>query len=318
MHIFPITAFAVIPEDERFLHVLERDWHNDVIDFVRYDVPKLLLIFIVAFAIQRVVMFFVNRLHALADSQVANARRAAQLRTMATVFRATSYFVLCFVVLLQVLPLFNIRPEPLLASAGVAAAAIAFGAQSIVKDMLNGIFILVEDQFNVGDQVKIAGLQGEVADMTLRMTTLRGDDGTAYLIPNSQIATVSNLSRQLSVASLTISVDASANPDEVLGLLRKLAAEVRNDAAFKDIVIADPDVPGTDVPGIDKINGREVVYPISIGVRADQKDRVLRELRRRILLVFNKANIPMGPATSTITMQHDPTAPPAQTPIVGS
>src|SRR6185437_1158513 len=103
---------------------------------------------------------------------------------------------------------------------------IGLGAQSIFKDMLNGIFILVEDQYNVGEVVKIAGLQGTVEDLTLRLTRLRDSDGTLYVIPNSQIATVSNLSRDFSIASLPVSVDASANPDRVMALLRKVAAEV--------------------------------------------------------------------------------------------
>ena len=140
----------------------------------------------------------------------------------------------------------GINLTPLLASAGVVGVGIGLGAQSLFKDMLNGIFILIENQYNVGDTVKLASLTGTVEDLTLRLTTLRDGDGTLYFIPNSQIATVSNLSRDFAVATLSLTVDATADPDKVLRILRATALAVRNEPAFKDVAVADPDVPGVD------------------------------------------------------------------------
>src|SRR5271154_1275728 len=161
--------------------------------------------------------------------------------------------------------------------------------------MLNGIFIVVEDQYNVGEVVSLAGLKGTVEDLSLRRTTLRDTDGTLYIIPNSQIATVSNLSRDFSVATLQVSVDASANPDKVIAVLTAVANGVRSDSKFKDIAIADP-----VILGINEIRGREVIYPIQIRVRANQRDGVLRELRRRIILTFEKDGIPLGIDTASM------------------
>ncbi len=284
---------------------LAHDWHNDIVDFVRHDAPKLLLIVLLAFVLTRTVSFFVGRMRRIADTYVGNARRASQLRTVAAIVRATSYGVIGFIVLLQVLPLFNIDLGPLLASAGVVGLGISFGAQSIFKDMLNGIFILIEDQFGVGDVVKIAGLQGSVEDLSLRVTTVRDGDGTLYFIPNSQITTVSNLSREYSVASLSVSVDAGADPDRVMGVLRQVAQQVRQDTAFREVAVSDP-----DVLGVDRISGREVIYPVNIRVKANQKDGVLRELRKRLLLAFTKEGIPLGlPASIVVTQAPtDPTA----------
>jgi moderate conductance mechanosensitive channel len=223
--------------------------------------------------------------------------------------RSTSYGVLGFIAFLQILNLFDIPYQPLLASAGILGVGIGLGAQSLFKDMLNGIFILIEDQYNVGEVVNLAGLKGTVEDLSLRRTTLRDADGTLYIIPNSQIATVSNLSRDFSIATLQVSVDASANPDKVIALLTTLAQAVRADSAFKDITIADP-----VILGVDKIEGRSVTYPIQIRVRVNQRDRVLRELRRRIILAFEKDGIPLGndPANMLILRAPNPTAPPAQ------
>ncbi|MBN9614622.1 MAG: mechanosensitive ion channel protein MscS [Acidobacteriales bacterium 59-55] len=294
--------------------VLERNWHNFVIQFVANDLPRLVVVLVIAFTLQRIIAIFVNRLRRRADKQVGNSQRAAQLRTVAAIVRATSYGLIGFIVLLHILSLFNINLTPLLASAGVVGVGIGLGAQSIFKDMINGIFILVEDQYNVGEVVTIAGLKGTVEDLTLRLTRLRDGDGTLYVIPNSQIASVANFSRDYSVASLPVSVDASANPDRVMALLRKVAAEVRHDSAFKQVIIADP-----DILGVDKINGREVIYPVNLRVRANQRDPVLRELRRRIILAFEKEGIPLGVSSNMLIMQQkaDPTAPPAA-PTIGA
>lgn len=295
-------------QEEHLSKMLARDWHNYIVEFVGRTLPRLAVILLMAFIAQRIVKFFVNRMRSRADKQVGNSQRAAQLRTMAAIVRATSYSIIGFLALLYILYTFGVNPMPVLASAGVLGVGIGLGAQSIFKDMLNGIFILVEDQYNVGEVVKLAGLQGTVEDLSLRVTTLRDGDGTLYTIPNSQIATVSNLSRDFSLATLNVSVDASSNPDKVMAVLQTIAVGVRKDSAFKDIAIADP-----NILGVDKIDGRAVTYPVQIRVRANQRDPVLRELRRRIIITFEKEGIPLGVSSSMLVMQQktDPTAPPA-------
>jgi small-conductance mechanosensitive channel len=307
---------AMAPQDQPigFLKSIERHWQNDIIFIVQNKLPKFLVILLIVFALHRLVLFFVKRLGRRADHQ-ANFHRAAQLRTTAAIIRATSYSLFGFIVFLQVLNLLGIPYQPLLASAGIIGIALGLGAQSIFKDMLNGVLILVEDQYNVGEVVNIAGLKGTVEDLSLRRTSVRDADGTLYIIPNSQIATVSNLSRDFSIATLNVSVDASANPDKVMDLLKKIATDVRNDPAYKEIAIADP-----VVLGVDKIDGRVVTYPVQIRVRVNQRDGLLRELRRRIILEFEKEGIPLGndPANMLILRPSNPTAPPAQQPVIGS
>ncbi len=303
MFVFSAPESANATKPDPTFSELGHSWHADFIDFVRHDAIKIVFILLLAFILQRIVAFFVHRMRHLADSYVGNAQRASQLRTMAAIIRATCYALIGFIAVLQILPLFNIDLKPLLASAGVVGLGISFGAQSIFKDMLNGVFILLEDQFNVGDVVRVAGLTGTVEDLSLRATKLRDGDGTLYFVPNSQIATVSNLSRQYSVATLAVSVDASADPDRVMALLGTLALEVRRDPAFAEVAIADP-----DILGVDKINGHEVIYPVNLRVKANQKDGVLRALRRKVLMSFEKEGIQLGTPTSTVVMQgHDPT-----------
>jgi moderate conductance mechanosensitive channel len=294
-----------------------RGWHHDLIDFIQKDLPKLLFYLLIAFLLLRIILFFVNKMRRLADRHaITNPQRASQVRTVASILRATGYGIIGFIVLLHVLSMFNINTTSLLASAGVVGVGIGLGAQSLFKDMLNGIFILIENQFNVGDNVKIASLAGTVEDLTLRMTTLRDGDGTLYFIPNSQIATVSNMSRDYTVGNLAVVVDASADPDKVLQILRKTATDVRNEPAFQPYV-SDP-----VIPGIDTISGRSVTYPISVRAALNKKDDMLRELRRRILLAFEDEGIPLGTDPANLLLAHraaatsvDPTAPPAQQPL---
>jgi moderate conductance mechanosensitive channel len=301
------------PQEETLVQVMEHDWRNDIILFLQNKLPKIAVVLLVVLVLQRIVFFFVKKMRTRADRQV-HFHRAAQLRTMASILRATSIGVLGFIAFLQILNIFDIPYQPILASAGIVGVGIGLGAQSIFKDMLNGIFILLEDQYNVGEVVVLAGLKGTVEDLSLRRTSLRDGDGTLYIIPNSQIATVSNLSRDYSVASLNVSVDASANPDKVISILSKVASDVRHDSVFKDIAVADP-----IIPGVDKIEGRAVTYPVQIRVRANQRDGVLRELRRRIIIAFEKEGIPLGndPANMLILRAPNPTAPPAQQPLTG-
>jgi small-conductance mechanosensitive channel len=309
------TQDRTAAQDETSFADVVRDWHRDTLSFVHKDLPKLLFFFAIAFILARIVAFFVNRMRQLADRQTNNAQRASEIRTVASILRATAYSIISFIVLVHVLDVLGINITPLLASAGVVGVGIGLGAQSIFKDVLNGIFILVENQYNVGDQVKIAALTGSVEDLSLRLTTLRDGDGTLYFIPNSQIATVANYSRDFAVATLNITVDASADPDRVLQILRTTALAVRNEPAFKAVAVADP-----DIPGIDSISGRAVTYPITLRVAVNQKDAILRELRRRILQAFEENSIPLGtdPANLLIARRPDPTASPAQQPLTSA
>lgn len=279
---------------------------------VRDRLPKVIVVLLLLFAVQQVVKYLVRRMERLAAGQTGHLR-GTQMRTMATIVRATSYSVLGVLGFLQVLNLLNIQYGGFLASAGILGVGIGLAAQSLFKDVINSVFILLEDQYNVGEVVKIAGLQGTVEDLTLRLTRLRDGDGTLYVIPNSQVATVSNLSRDYSLTSLPVSVDAEANPDKVIATLNEMAAEIFADAAFKDVMLEKP-----NVLGVDKIDGRTILYPVQFRVRPNQKDALLREFRRRVVLTFEANGLPLGSDSSLLIMQQgkDPTAPPAVQSVV--
>jgi len=165
----------------------------------------------------------------------------------------------------------------------VAGIALGLAAQTIVKDILNGMLIVIEDQFNVGDTVRLTGMTGTVESMSLRRTELRDGDGTLYVVPNSQITTVANLSRDYSVATVNVSVDFSASPDKVVPLLTKIAMEIRNDKAFSDVFLKDP-----EVLGVDSITGSQVVYPVVFKTQATKQYGPIREFRRRVRIALEE------------------------------
>ncbi len=290
--IFPFASLlgCFVPSSS-FLRGLNQEWLSDVQEFLHTGLPKLLFIGLTFWILLLVVNFITGRVIRIAEHRdKTGAARGAQVRTLATVIRATGIGVAGFVAFLQIMEnVLHFNLGPLLASAGVAGVAIGLAAQTIVKDVLNGILILVEDQYNVGDVVTLAGMTGTVDTMTLRKTTLRGFDGTLYIIPNSQITNVANQSRDFSVSTLNVSVDFSANPDQVIPLLKKIALEVRNEPAFKDVFVADP-----QVFGVDSIKGTEVIYPIQIRTLPRKQFEAMREMQRRIRLALEEHNLLPG------------------------
>lgn len=267
----------------KILNIVFSEWLTDWQEFLHEKLPKLLVLAIVAFVLIRLLSLITSRMIYVAERHSVDPTRISQVKTLASVIRATGIGIITLLSALMVLETLGLNLSPLLASAGVAGVAIGLAAQTLVKDMLNGIFILMEDQFGVGDVVKIAGVAGTVEGMTLRKTTIRDGDGTLYVIPNSQITTVANQSRDFTVATINVSVDYSAHPDDVIGLLMEVAMGVRNDPAYSDVFLADP-----KVLGVDALKGSEVIYPLQLRTKANKQWEAMRETRRRIRLALEE------------------------------
>ncbi|HZL51597.1 MAG TPA: mechanosensitive ion channel family protein [Terracidiphilus sp.] len=273
----------------RFLGRVLDEWANDTQEFVRNRLPHLLIVAAIAFILSRLLRLVTRRMTHVAEQHAAGPGRIAQVKTVSQVIRATGLTVIGVITGLQFLDAVGINLGPLLASAGIAGVAIGLAAQNIVKDVLNGILILVEDQFNVGDTVRIAGLAGTVEAMTLRKTTVRDADGTLYVVPNSQITTVANLSVGYSVATVNVSVDFSANPDQVQRLLTAIATDIRNSDEFRQLFVADP-----QILGVDAIKGSELIFPVVFKTLATKQYGPIREFRRRVRLALEEHHLLPG------------------------
>jgi len=265
-------------------------WRIDALEFVRRDVPRIIFIIIVYAILIALMRIVTRRIRRLSRHQaLPSSIRSRQLETLATVINGAGLFVLIFLCLVQILAVIQINVGPLLASAGIAGLAIGFGAQTLVHDVINGFLILVENHYDVGDVVKLAGVQGTVEYMTLRRTVLRDADGTVHNVPNSEIHIDSNTTRDWTQISLQVSAAYNEPSDKVISVLKEVALDIWNDPSFHDSLVATP-----EVPGIDRVSGQEVDYLLLAKTRPGKQLAVTRELRRRIKECFQKNNIKPG------------------------
>ena len=266
--------------------VLLNDWRDDFIRFLHQDAPKILFVAVMAFVVIRIFRAVVGKMASLQEKRLPSGMRAQQVRTLAAVINSVGVFVVMFVSTLMILGALGLNLGPLLASAGIVGLAIGFGAQTLVKDVINGFFILLENQYDVGDTVRIAGVKGTVENMSLRHTTLRDEDGTIHIVPNSAILIVSNTTRDWSQLTLKVVVAYSEPSDRIVALLKQLGEEIRHDPAYADDIVSE-----IQVPGIDRIGNGEAEYLMLIKTRPSKQYGVSRELWRRIKECFHKNNI---------------------------
>ncbi len=266
------------------------EWSDDMFAFVRHDLPKILGIFLVALILITILKLITKRLgHLSRSASLPSAVRAQQIRTLSGVMYSTGIFIVVFFACMQVLNTIGINMGPLLASAGVAGLAIGFGAQTLVKDVVTGFFILIENQYEVGDTVKIADRTGVVEVMSLRRTILRDANGSIHTIPNSSISVVTNLTRDWTQVAMHIAVAYEEPSDKVINLLRQVGTELHEDPAFKSFIVANP-----EVPGIEKVSGQEVDYVMLVKTVPGKQYVISRELRRRIKECFQQNSIRPG------------------------
>jgi len=287
MQIAP-PAFIVPPEAERLRDVFI-DWRGDLMTFLRHDVPKLLLVGLGCFVLLQLLRRLTRGVSSLQAKRLPSGLRTQQIKTLAGVINSIGTFVIVFLAILYVLSLVGLNLGPILASAGIVGLAIGFGAQTLVKDFINGFFVLLEDQYNIGDTVRLAGFKGLVEDMTLRRTVLRDDDGTVHIIPNSEVKIVSNMTRDWAQMPIRVVVAYDEPSDKIVGLLQQIGEELRHDPDFADDIVSD-----IQVPGIDRVGNGEAEYLMLLKTRPNKQYAVSRELRRRIKACFEKNNIRTG------------------------
>lgn len=289
MHSFLLIARNSWLTDGHLFERIANEWGDDAEEFLRYKLPHLLAVALIAFILNRLLHLITARMITVAERHAAGHGQVAQVKTLAGVIRTSGLAIIGSIVGLQFLDAVGINLAPLLASAGIAGVAIGLAAQNLVKDMLNGTLFLVEDQFHVGDTVTLAGLSGTVETMTLRKTTVRASDGTLYVIPNSQITTVANQSIEYSIATINVSVDFSANPDHALDLLKSIALDVRNSDEFRNLFVEDP-----KVLGVDSLKGSQLIIPVQFKTRAQKQFAPMREFQRRVRLALEEHKLLPG------------------------
>ncbi len=207
-------------------------------------------------------------------------------RTIIGLVRSVGIVFISILTLFMVLQGLGVNIGPLLAGAGVVGLAISFGAQSLVRDIISGLFILFENQFGVGDVVRIGEVGGLVERVTLRVVVLRDVHGTVHIIPNGEIKRVSNLTRSWSRAVLDIGVAYKEDVDRVMDVMRDVGRGFWEDSEWQPLLVEEVAVPGIESFGDSAVNIRMMVKTVPL----KQWD-VARELRRRLKKRFDAEGI---------------------------
>jgi small-conductance mechanosensitive channel len=225
------------------------------------------------------------------DATALSTRAAARAKTLAQVLRSVTTGIIWSIAAITILGELGINLGPLIASAGIAGVALGFGAQSLVKDFLSGFFMLVEDQYGVGDIVDLGEASGVVEAVSLRVTRLRDVNGTVWHVPNGAITRVGNKSQQWARALLDVNVAYGTDVELAQRLIKETADELWHEPEWSDMILEEPEVWGVEQLGLDAITIRLVVK-----TKPAQQFAVTRELRRRILRVFeeNDIEVPNG------------------------
>ncbi len=209
--------------------------------------------------------------------------RIQRARTITRLLQSVAQFTAVVVVLMMVLSELEINIGPVLAGLGVVGLALGFGTQTLVKDAVSGLFVLVEDQFGVGDVVKVGGVLGRVVKVTLRTTHLRDEEGALHVIPNGSLGVVTNYTREWSRAAVEVVVPARISVENVVDVLREAGDTVKNRTSD---VLAEP-----DVVAVLRRGQTSPVLRLSLRTAPGRQWKVATELHRRVRAGLKERNL---------------------------
>ncbi|WP_313405735.1 mechanosensitive ion channel family protein [Aeromicrobium sp.] len=279
---------------------------NDALAWV-LDVPgKVALIAILAVFLRWLSHRFINRLTGraakgpvhgvlaktkagvfLSDLRAGSSeRRRQRAETMGSLLRSIASGAIWSIAFVMILGVLGLPIAPLLTGAGVAGVALGFGAQTLVKDFLSGIFMILEDQYGVGDVVDVGEASGTVEAVGLRVTRLRDVDGTVWYVRNGEILRVGNMSQEWARALLDVTVAYDADLDEVERILREESVRLFTDSTYSGVIIEEP-----EVWGVDSFAKDGAVVRTALKTAPMHQWEVARALRSRVLRRFDEAGI---------------------------
>jgi small conductance mechanosensitive channel len=275
----------VVPSFEREADMTE--YMEPIKDWLLHSGVEILIIVVGSFIAIRILKVIIRRSKdRIGAPEKVGIERSKRTETLAGLVETTARVVVLVFALLMVLKEIGIDIGPLLAGAGIVGLAVGFGAQSLVKDVISGFFILLENHMNVGDVVQIAGQAGLVESVNLRVTVLRDLEGRVHVVPNGEIAVVTNMTKEWSRAVLDIGVAYKEDVDAVIAILREVGEELRADPQFADRIL-EP----LEILGLDRFDNSAVVIKAFFKTLPREQWNVVREFNRRIKRAFDERGI---------------------------
>ena len=263
---------------------------NHWLDLTIPNALRLLGIFLIALVLNRLLRAVTNLIVKPSTGQTRQSQlREQQTRTMAGVLYSAGSKVVWAVAILTALREFKIDVTPAVALAGLGSLAVGFGAQTLVRDVITGFYIVLEDQYVVGDTIQFGDYVGRVEHLTLRRTVIRDARGALVTIANGEIRTVSNLSRDWSQALVDVSLAPDTPMERTLQVLETAAAGMRADPAWSQAL-----VDGPRILGLQNFDRSASTVRLQVRTAPTRQDEVARELRRRIQAELQKQGIPVS------------------------
>jgi len=214
--------------------------------------------------------------------------REQRVKTLTTILRSAGLVLIAAITAVMVLSELGLNVGPLIAGASIAGLAIGFGAQTLVKDIISGFFILLENQFTIGDVISVGGISGGVEKMTLRATFLRDLEGTLHIIPNGEIRILSNKTRGWARAVINLGIAYKEDVGRVLAVLERIGQEIWQDETYRPFLLEEP-----AVSGVEELGDSAMTLRIMIKTQPGKQWEVSRELRKRIKETFEEESIEM-------------------------
>lgn len=250
---------------------------------------KIIAILVVAYVVRRFGGIFIEKIvrkAIISDRFLSKEAEKKRENTLIKVFEGTLGVVIWVVVVLMILSELNINIGPLLAGAGIVGVALGFGAQYIVRDFLSGLFLILENQYRIGDVVCVDDTCGSVEDINLRMTILRDLDGVVHHIPNGQIKKASNLSKKFARVNLSLGIAYDSDLEKVIEVVNRVGQRLAKDPQWKDKILKAP-----QFLRVDDFADSAVMIKILGETKPLQQWDVTGELRKRLKIAFDKESI---------------------------
>jgi small-conductance mechanosensitive channel len=258
---------------------------------------KIILILVVMLVVMRIVKVVSSRVSLLFLKKREDEEAKKRAKTLSSVIHHFLNAVILVIAIITILGQLGIEIGPLLAAAGIAGVAIGFAGQSLIKDVINGFFILLWDQIRVGDVVQVSGQGGLVEMINLKMTVLRDLAGNVHFIPNGQIDIVTNMTKDYSRYVFEIGVAYREDVDEIIEVIKEVDGELRNDPVFKNDIL-DP----IEIFGLDKFGDSAIVIKARTTTKPIKQWRVGREFNRRLKKKFDERDIEIPFPHTTLYM----------------
>ncbi len=264
-------------------------WSEQIVPWLMSHGLRIVVIAVAAFLLDRVLQRIITRAIRLSVKSDENTTPEAEKKredTLIRIFSGALNTVIIIIAIMMILDEIGVEVGPLIAGAGIVGLAVGFGGQYLIKDIITGLFLMLENQYRIGDVVEIEGLSGSVQDISLRKTTLRNLDGTVHHIPHGSITKVSNLSKDFARVNLDMGVGYSTNLEHLIEVINKTGNELANDPAFSDSIISPP-----QFLRVNEFADSAIVVKILGDTRPLKQWEVAGELRKRLKIAFDREGI---------------------------